>query len=99
MTTITKQPSETHLVEFDFSDKMITGETIVSMDSAVSAPLGIVFGNSPSIVDHRVYILISGGVAPSRYDIDQAPYKLTMIVTTSVGQILEEDITLNIQED
>jgi hypothetical protein len=97
MTTITKQPNETHLITFDFSKKMGSTETISSVNSNVSDPGGITFG-SPIINAQNVNILISGGVAPSRYDVDTAPYKLTMIVTTDIGQILEEDITLNIQE-
>lgn len=95
---IEKQPSETIRINFDFSSKMTASETIVSVDSNVSDPAGIVFGNSPVINAQDVYILISGGVAPGRYDIDQSPYKLTMIVTTSIGQVLEEDITLNVQD-
>lgn len=96
---IYKQPSETILIVFDFSSKMVAQETISAVSSTDTSPVGIVFGNSPTINAQNVYILISGGVAPSREDIDSSPYKLTMIVTTSLGQILEEDITLNIREN
>lgn len=94
---ITKQPSETILVNFDYSSKMGTNETILSVDSNVSDPVGISFG-TPTINAQSIDILISGGNAPGRYDVDQSPYKLTMIVTTNIGQILELDQTLNVQD-
>ena len=98
MTTITKQPNETHLITFDFKKKMVTGELILTVDSTATDPAGITFGNTPTINPNNVQVLVSGGVAPSRDDIAQTPYKLTMLVTTDAGQILEEDITLNIEE-
>ena len=95
---IEKQPSETYLINFDFSSKMGSTETIVTMDSNVSDPVGVTFDVSPTVNAQTVDVLISGGVAPSRADISYTPYKLTMIVTTSIGQILEIDIDLNVQD-
>lgn len=96
--TITKQPSETCLVNFDFSKKMSSLETIVSLDSSVSDPVGITFDGSPTLNAQTVDMLISAGIAPVRDDIAFTPYKLTLIATTSLNQILEIDINLNVQD-
>ncbi len=96
--SITKQPSETHLITFDFSSKMVALETIISVSSNISLPASITFDASPTINSQTVDVLISGGSAPTRSDISYTPYKLTMIVTTSANQILENDISLNVQD-
>lgn len=93
-----KQPSETHLITFDFSSKMSSAEIISSMDSNVSDPADVTFDVTPTVNTQTVDVLISGGVAPSRSDVAYTPYKLTMIVTTDIGQVLEKDISLNVQD-
>lgn len=97
MAAIKKQPSETLLVNFTFAKKMATAELIVSVDSSTSYPADITFG-APVINPQTSDILISGGNAPTRTDVDFTPYKITMIVTTDAGQVLEQDLDVNVQD-
>lgn len=97
ITTYEKQPDETRLFNFDFKPKMETGETILSVDSTVTDPAGITFGTT-TINAQNVEILVSGGTGAISTEIEYNTYKLTVIVTTSLGQILELDVLLNIKD-
>jgi hypothetical protein len=96
--TLEKQPNETRLFDMYFDNKMRTGETIVSVDSTVSSPAGIVF-NSTSFSGQIVQLLISAGDPPDRGDLNYNQYKITVTVTTSAGQVLENEGYLNVQDE
>lgn len=89
-TLLTKQPGESRLLSMDFSKKMSKGETITTIDSTVSNPAGLTFpSTTPSGQDAG--ILISGGD-------NHKKYKVTVTVTTSLSQILENDGYLDVKE-
>lgn len=96
--TLEKQPSEDRLFDMYFDNKMRTGETITSIDSTVSTPAGITF-LSQSFSGQVVQLLVSAGDPPDRGDLDYNQYKITVTVTTSANQILENEGFLNIKEE
>ena len=85
-----KQPSETRLMTMDFSASMSAGEVIASIDSITTAPPGITFGTE-TMGTKSVSVLISSGI-------NKKKYKIQIIVTTSLGQILENEGYLLIKE-
>lgn len=93
-----KQPLEDRLFDMYFDNKMRTGETIISIDSVVSDPVGITFV-STSFTGQIVQMLVSAGDPPDRSDLDYNEYKITVTVTTSLAQILENEGFLRIQEE
>lgn len=106
--TIQKQPGETKRVSMDFSNKMITGEVILSIDNIAQTlyePEGtdqpttdLVFSGQ-SISGQVAQFLVAGGNIPTRSDIKEQDYKVTVTVTTDNGQILENDGILKVKED
>jgi hypothetical protein len=102
-TVLTKQPGETRLLNMDFSHKMTTGELILSVDSVTGTLAGaanadLTFSALTTNVQAAQF-LVAGGLVPDRTDINYQDYKVTVVVTTDYGQILEEDGTLRVQED
>ena len=96
--TLWKQPSEERLFDFYFDNKMRTGETILSVDSVVSDPAGITF-ISTSFSGQVVQLLVAGGVNPDRGDLDYTKYKITVTVSTSASQVLENEGFLHVKEE
>ncbi len=102
--TINKQPGETRLVSMDFSNKMATAETIVSIDNVTqsladgSAIADLIFSGQ-TINGQIAQFLVAGGSIPDRADIQQCDYKVTVTITTDAAQILENDGILKIKED
>lgn len=92
----TKQPSETILVPFNFGKRTTTSETVDSITSVVADPNDMTV-DTGTISGKYVNVLVTGGTAPSRDDAAYADYKVTVIVATSTGQILEEDISIEVQ--
>lgn len=101
---ISKQPGETRLVSMDFSNKMVATETIVSIDSVTQslanggATTDLVFSGE-TVSDQTAQFLVSGGDIPARADIPECDYKVTVTVTTSLSQVLENDGILKVKED
>lgn len=89
--TLKKQPGETRLFGMSFSNKLNTGETIASIDSMVSDPAGDLTITDHSVSSGVANVLISGGVTGKTY-------KVTVTVTSSEGQILENDGWLEVLE-
>lgn len=88
--TLIKQPNEVRLFGMDFSNKMVKGEMLLTIDSTVSTPTGINFTGTG--IDSQVAnVICSGGVATKTY-------KITVIVTTDAGQTLENEGYLEIKE-
>lgn len=106
--TIQKQPGETRLVSMEFDNKMDAAEIMVSIDSvdqvvsdgksgwAVTTDLTF---SGQTISGQIAQFLVSGGEIPDRPDINECDYKITVTITTDLGQILENDGILKIKED
>ena len=102
--TITKQPGETRLVSMEFSNKMVTGESLISI---VNVTQSLVDGGATTdlVFSGQVFsgqiaqFLVSGGTIPDRTDINYCDYKVTVEVTTDASQILENDGILRVKED
>lgn len=88
-----KQTTETYEITLDFTDVLATAETIAS--KSVIAWLGIedkttTVITSSAIVGKTIPILVKAGT-------DRESYKITTIITTSLGNIFEEDILMDIR--
>lgn len=81
-----KQPAESRLFDFDFAQKLASGETISTVVSAVAAPSGLTVG-ATSIVGSKVRVRLSGGTTST-------VYKVTVTVTTSGSNTLETEANL-----
>lgn len=92
-----KQPSESRLYSFNFENLLETGETITSVASVTQTNLGKVSGSgnltlgSETFSDSSVQLRISGGT-------EWESYKVTVLVNTSLNNILELDGILRIRE-
>jgi hypothetical protein len=90
--TLTKQPSESRIYTMDFSANLIAGETIVSVDSVTGAPSGLtIAGGIISSDGKQVQNRISGGAAGT-------VYKITLVVTTSLSNVLEGEGALVVKD-
>lgn len=92
-----KQSAEAVHVQFDFAADMAEGETIAVVTSVVSVNQNLVGGSSnltPSANTASGQVaqsLISGGTHLEKY-------KLTCIVTTSLGQTLETEHLMQVRD-
>lgn len=92
-----KQPSESRLYHFIFTNLLSSGEVIELISSVAQVNLGKVAGSSAltigsqSYSDNAIQIRISGGTVGESY-------KLTAIGISSVGNILEVDGILHVKE-
>lgn len=92
-----KQPSESRLYQFIYSNLLETGETIASIISVEQVNLGRVTGSADLSLDTAIQgttaiqVRISGGTV-------NESYKLTTKVTTSASNILELDGILHVRE-
>jgi len=104
--TVSKQPGETRLVSMDFSNKMADDEVIVTIDDVaqsltdggVTTDLTIT-GEVISVSGQIAQFLVAGGIIPTRPDIKETSYKITVTVTTDADQVLENDGLLLVKED
>lgn len=89
--TRVKQAAEARTITFDFTNKLISGDSVLAVvGGAVTADTGITV-SAPSIVGQTVTILASGGTDGSTYRIDCA-------VTTALGETLELDVDLRVAD-
>jgi hypothetical protein len=91
-----KQPAEVRKYSMDFSNLMAADETISGITSVTSARRGGDGDNDlvitdENIVDQTVEMWIAGGT-------DRQAYIIEVIITTSAGQTLEGDGTLQIKD-
>lgn len=89
--TLIKQPSENRLYTMEFSGNMAESETITGVNSVTVTPAGLTLSGSASFSGTQVTQRILGGV-------DGVLYKVTFIVTTSAGNILEGEGFLRVQD-
>ena len=88
--TLYKQPNESRLFGMPFKNKLVTGEVISSVDSAVATPAGLTVAVDSYSKD-VVNILVSGGT-------NNIKYKVTVTVTGSKSQVLENEGFIEIKE-
>jgi hypothetical protein len=92
-----KQPSESRLYHFVFSNLLVSGEAISSISSITQINYGKINGSTDltlsdqSFSDDTVQVRILAGT-------QNESYKLTTIVITSNGNTLELDGILHIKE-
>lgn len=101
--TLYKQPGETRLLSMDFSNKMVTGELISTVDSISATVMGeantdLTFDNLTAN-GQQADFTVAGGVIPTREDIDYCDYKVSVTVTTDAAQVLVNDGMLRVQDD
>lgn len=82
LTTLYKQPSESRLYDVDFGANLASTETISSVTSYTATPSGLTLDPAIAIDGSKVQRRISGGTAGTQY-------KLTVVILTSLGNILE----------
>ena len=92
--TFTKQPSEIFTVSMDFSRRLVSGETLSS--KTVTATAGgqdatSTVIDSSSIDGTDVDVKVKAGS-------DGTDYKITIKVTTSTGNVFEDEITMTVTE-
>lgn len=97
-TEFEKQPGESKLYQFDFTNGLEDSETISSINSLTFVNLGRVDGSSD--------ITISGQTISSKFvqcriaeGQDHEEYQVTCKVTTTLSNILELDGILHIRDD
>lgn len=89
--TLTKQPSESRLYDFNFSGLLGATESITAITSITANPSGLTLSGQAIWVSAKgVQVRIAGGVAGS--------YKVTAIVTTDAGNTLEGEGVLNVYD-
>lgn len=90
--TLTKQPSESRIYDMDFGANMSTAETIISVTSYTASPSGLTLDPAVSISGKKVQKRISGGVAGT-------VYKVTAVILTSLGNVLEGEGLLHVRDN
>lgn len=91
-----KQPSESRLYSFDFTELLDSSETISSIVSITQENLGKVTSSedltltSPAITSKMAQIRISGGTHKENY-------RITAIITTSAANTLELEGILRVR--
>lgn len=94
MFNFTKQTSETYAITVDFTDVLATAENI-SVKSVI-AYLGAVDKTtdvitSSAIAGKTIVIIVKAGT-------NRNAYKITTIITTSLANVFEEDILMEIED-
>ena len=77
-----KQPSEDNVYTFEFRQLLADEESISSVTSVSGAPSGLTIGAPTHDSNSKVHVRISGGAADVKY-------KITAVVTTSLGNTKE----------
>jgi hypothetical protein len=89
--TLIKQPSENRLYTMDFSAMLAAGETVTAVSSVVATPAGLTLNGAAIVNGALASQRISGGTSG-------AEYKVTFVVTTSGGNILEGEGFLQVKD-
>lgn len=97
------QPSESLwlTINFDAKDALLTGDSLAALSSFICTKVSdgsvvtstMVETGSPSIIGNKVTFLKKAGGG-----VDGDDYKYTAIVTTTLGETLEEDLIVEIRE-
>lgn len=99
---LSKQPGEKFYIEMDFSKNFTSGETVNIGSSSVTVIDKDGVDKSTDIIDagtlaasstnNGLIARIKGGLVTAE------PYKITFVLTTSAGNVWEDDISLGIRE-
>lgn len=85
-----KQPTEKYLIAVDYTTELATGETIASV--TVTAYEVLTGTNVTSTVIDSTATTTTLGKAVIKAGTSGKKYKITFVVTTSLGYILEDDL-------
>jgi hypothetical protein len=91
-----KQPWEKRQIKVDFSDSLLSGDTISSINSVtawldgVNKSDDIIYG-VPTYVGNKVYVVLMGGT-------NGLTYNIRFRVGSSGGDLIEDDLNLTIRE-
>jgi hypothetical protein len=91
----TKQPSEKRRLAFDASRALITGDTIASYEAKIFDAAGVdlsatmIAGSSNT--DTLIYVWVQAGTTG-------LVYFLRVRITTTLGEIIEDDLAVNVRE-
>lgn len=94
MNKFTKQDSEKYGQTIDFSNTLSEGETIASFEITVTdhleneVPVSEIIESSTSDTDSVTFVAKDGE--------NETIYKITIIITSNVGYIYEEDIYMEV---
>ena len=83
--TLTKQAAEVRTVTFDFTDKLLSGDSVSAL-STIEAATGITC-SAGTLLSNAVTTLVSSGTAGNTY-------RISCRVTTTLGETLELDVNL-----
>jgi hypothetical protein len=89
--TLTKQPNEDRLYEMQFVGLLAAGETITGVTSVTATPAGLTLSGAPTYEGSIAKQRISGGT-------NGTTYKVTFVVTTSDGNVLEGEGKLKVRD-
>jgi hypothetical protein len=91
-----KQPWEKRQIVVDFSDSLLSGDTISSVNSVtawldgVNVSDDIIYG-APTYVGNKVYVVLMGGI-------NGLTYNIRFRVGSTGGDLIEDDLNLIIRE-
>lgn len=88
--TIIKQPGERLDYVISYIDFLVGRTDTLSSSVSTVTPSGLTIV-STTISNQQVRVIFSGGI-------DASSYKITTVTTTSTGLILEDEVTILIQE-
>ena len=97
MSAFTKQPSEIFTVSMDFSRRLQNSETIAS--KVVSAII------TTTLADATATVIDSSTINGTDIDVKVKAgttglaYKITITITTSTGNVFEDEITMTVTEN
>lgn len=97
---ISKQPSEKFYIAGEFRKNMETDETLVLVSSSVSAVDKDDSDVSATILDQST-LAVDGTQLQIRLQAgaeDKSPYQVTFLATTSIGNVWEVDLKVEITE-
>lgn len=93
-----KQPKEVFTIEFDFTERLATAETITSKTvSAIelkhnkSATSAVINSSTIAPLAKSVYVKVKNGI-------DGVNYKITVVVGTSGSNTLENDVIMEVYD-
>lgn len=96
----TKQPSESYDLAFDFTGKLPSGRTLASGTLAATELASGADATGTVLLAAVAAIDVSANQALLRVQsgADGTDYKLTCVVTLDDGQVLEEDVIMQVRE-
>jgi hypothetical protein len=88
--TDTKQPGERRQYAFDYSDALLSGDTLALATLKDVAPTGLTV-DTVGVDGANVVFWVEGGV-------DGESYWTTLTVTTTLGEVFEDELLVKVAE-